>query len=130
MPTRPPTRCGKCKRLHTDTGWCSDCRLKAAAARRRSADRDRPSASERGYGAEHRTRFRADVLDRDQVCVVCRQAPSTVADHWPLSRRELVARGLDPNDGRHGRGVCKPCHDRHTAATTDGGFRRGRKPRG
>ncbi|AUS34616.1 hypothetical protein C1M55_28210 [Rhodococcus qingshengii] len=42
-------------------------------------------------------------------------AEATIADHHPLSRRELIVQGLDPNDPHHGRGLCKRCHDSHTA---------------
>ncbi|MGY1452661.1 holin [Streptomyces sp. SS8] len=89
-------------------GRCPDCR--------RKAERTRGSAHRRGYGTQHRDRFRRGVLDRDPVCVECRAAPATVADHWPRSRRELVELGLDPNDPKHGRGLCHPCHGKATAA--------------
>jgi len=62
------------------------------------------------------------VLDRDPICVLCRLAASTVADHWPTSRRDLEAAGLDPNDPARGRGLCKPCHDRETARNQPGGW--------
>lgn len=97
----------------------------------RSADRRRGTARERGYRGAHVTRFRPAVLRRDPMCVCTDEAhghgpacliQSTVADHHPLSRRELVARGLDPNDPRHGRGLCKPCHDRHTSTAQPGGW--------
>jgi 5-methylcytosine-specific restriction protein A len=47
---------------------------------------------------------------------------ATVADHYPLSRKELIDAGLDPNDPQHGRGLCKPCHDRETAQNQPGGW--------
>ncbi|MEU6709988.1 hypothetical protein ABZ897_00800 [Nonomuraea sp. NPDC046802] len=52
--------------------------------------------------------------------------PSTVADHHPLSRRELVARGLDPDDPQYGRGLCTSCHGKETAANPEqaGGWNR------
>jgi 5-methylcytosine-specific restriction enzyme A len=56
-------------------------------------------------------------LERDPICVICGIAPATVADHYPLSRKELVARGMDPNDPAHGRGLCKPCHDSYSGTT-------------
>lgn len=49
-------------------------------------------------------------------------ARSTVADHWPVERVDLVAQGADPNDPQHGRGVCKPCHDAKTARTKPSGW--------
>lgn len=86
---------------------------------RRQADQAR---GPRGYNtAGHRT-FRAAVLTRDPQCVLCRQAPSTIADHYPISRRDLITGGLNPNDPTRGRGLCKPCHDRETAKHQPGGF--------
>lgn len=90
---------------------CSDCD--------RRADRARGS---RGYQTAGHRRFRRVVLTRDPLCVVCREAVSTVADHWPISRRDLVAQGLDPNDPSRGRGVCHPCHSRETAKHQPGGW--------
>jgi 5-methylcytosine-specific restriction protein A len=89
------------------------------AEHRRQAERRRGSASQRGYGQQHRQRFRRGVLDRDPVCVLCKQAPATVADHWPKSRRQLAAEGLDPNDPRNGRGLCASCHGRATATNPE-----------
>lgn len=85
----------------------------------RQADRRRGTSTQRGYGKAHRTLFRPAVLERDPICVMpdC-DAPATEADHYPLTRRELVAKGLDPDDPKHGRGLCKRCHSRHTASTS------------
>lgn len=92
----------------TDGGRCSDCR--------REAEQARGSASQRGYGHRHETRFRQAVLAKHPVCVLCGLQPSTVADHHPLSRRELVARGMDADDPQHGRGLCASCHGKATQA--------------
>lgn len=89
---------------------------------RRAAEQRRGSARQRGYGKGHEQRFRPGVLARDPVCVLCGQAPSVHADHYPLDRRQLVAAGLDPDDPRHGRGLCRPCHSRHTAVAQPGGW--------
>ncbi|TDE02854.1 hypothetical protein E1269_21390 [Jiangella asiatica] len=48
--------------------------------------------------------------------------PSTDADHHPLSRRELIAAGLNPDDPKHGRGLCSLCHKRSTAKHQPGGW--------
>ncbi|MFD5795612.1 hypothetical protein ACFWIO_19140 [Streptomyces diastatochromogenes] len=50
--------------------------------------------------------------------------PSVHADHWPLSRRELADQGQDPNDPKHGRGLCGPCHSSSTAREQPGGWNR------
>lgn len=98
------------------------------------AEQRRGTATQRGYGKRHQSRFRRGVLRKDPLCVCVHPdcghgAPcgliATVADHWPRDRRQLVAEGADPDDPANGRGLCQPCHDRHTARTTAwGGARR------
>jgi len=101
------------------------------AAHLHEANKRRGSAAGRGYGHQHRGRFRPGVLKRDPLCVCVERhghhanqclLPSTVADHWPLGRDELVLQGLDPNDPAHGRGLCKACHDWHTSQAQPGGW--------
>lgn len=108
------------------SGRCSGCQAAAEAKR--------GTAAQRGYGHAHRTRFRAGVLGKDPLCVCVDEAhghgpacliPSTVADHHPLSRRELEAIGADPDDPAHGRGICKGCHDKHTSTAQPGGWNAG-----
>ena len=100
---------------------------------RRQAEAKRGSARQRGYGREHEQRFRPGVLAKHPACVCTEQShghgtpcgqQSKHADHWPLDRRELVARGLDPNDPKHGRGLCQPCHSKATAEAQPGGINR------
>jgi len=98
----------------TSGGRCPGCR--------REAEARRGTARQRGYGGGHERRFRRGVLVRDPVCVLCRDELATVADHWPLSRRQLVAAGLDPNDPAHGRGLCVSCHNKETARHQPGGW--------
>lgn len=93
---------------------CKPCTKAADKARR-------PNGSPYGTKA-HRLGFRETVLARDPICTLCMAAPSTVADHYPHERRDMPDLGLNPNDPNHGRGLCKPCHDRHTANTTPGGW--------
>lgn len=98
---------------------------------RRQAERRRGTARQRGYDKQHEQRFRPAVLARDPACVCvdeghghgspCGQ-PSVHADHWPLSRRELVSAGADPNDPKRGRGLCQRCHARETAVAQPGGW--------
>lgn len=119
MPQRLRTPCSTpgCGEL-AEGGRCDDCQ--------RQAERQRGSFSKRGYRKKHRTRFRPGVLERDICCVLCRNdgkwTLATVADHWPLSRRELVERGLDPDDPEHGRGLCHDHHSIETAVNQPGGF--------
>jgi 5-methylcytosine-specific restriction protein A len=97
----------------------------------RQDDRRRGTASQRGYTSAGHKRFRTAVLSRDPLCVCtdiehghgepCLVA-STVADHHPSSRKDLLGQGLNPNDPIRGRGVCKSCHDRSTAVHQPGGW--------
>lgn len=100
------------------SGRCDDCS--------RSAEQHRGNFRQRGYGRGHDKRFRPGVLQRDINCVLCiqeqRWTPATVADHWPLGRDELIARGMDPDDPKHGRGLCHQCHSKETAINQPGGF--------
>ena len=118
MPARLRTPCSQpgCGNL-SNGGRCDECQAEA--------DQQRGNFRQRGYRRGH-DRFRRGVLERDINCVLCRDngqwVTATVADHWPLSRRELVDRGLDPDDPERGRGVCKPCHDSQTAEHQPGGW--------
>lgn len=87
----------------------------------RQADRDRGTARQRGYTTAGHQRFRRRVLARDRLCVLC-GAVATVADHYPKSRRDLIAEGLDPNDPAHGRGLCASCHGKETMRHQPGGY--------
>lgn len=117
-----------CPNLTPSAGRCTSCA--------RVADVERGTASQRGYtSAGHRRLFRAEVLRRDPVCTQDQYPDgdgkpclewSTVADHYPRSRAELVAAGEDPNDPAHGRGLCKRHHDRSTALHQPGGWNRPR----
>lgn len=119
MPSRALTTCSEpgCPELVTG-GRCD--------GHRQAAEQRRGSSASRGYGRRHRRRFRRGVLERDICCVLCRDAGrwtlATVADHWPLSRRELEAAGLDPDDPARGRGLCHDCHSRETAVHQPGGW--------
>lgn len=104
-------------------GKCAGCRAEA--------EQRRGTARQRGYGRQHEQRFRPIVLARDPTCVCTDEGhghgspcgkPSVHADHWPLSRRELVVAGEDPNDPRHGRGLCTSCHSSSTAREQPGGW--------
>lgn len=76
-------------------------------------DSGRGTSHQQGYDKAHRGFSRA-VLERDPLCVLCGRV-STDADHWPMTKRELRAAGLDENDPARGRGLCKSCHSRETA---------------
>jgi len=84
----------------------------------RPRDDNRPTSAMRGYSSPTWRRARAVVLRRDPWCVECGRAPANVADHHPRSRRQLLADGVsDPDDARHMRGICQPCHRRKPRGT-------------
>lgn len=94
---------------------------------------ERPTAKGRGYGRRWQG-IRKTILRRDPFCT-CDGAPgsdgrdrcrhgltdglrcirvSNVADHYPLSRKQRLAEGLDPDALDGLRGLCTQCHNRHT----------------
>lgn len=77
------------------------------------------------YKSPGHREFRRLVLDRDPICVLCKIRASIVADHYPKSRKDLIALGFDPDDPRFGRGLCRGCHNSETAANQPGGWNRG-----
>ena len=97
-----------CPTLHHGTGKCPGCIAGYDRARRPNGN---PYTT-----TGHRT-FRAIVLTRDPTCMHCGTRPSTVADHHPLERWQLIEQGLDPNDPKHGQGLCSSCHSSKTART-------------
>ena len=112
MPTSPPRVCPRCH--NTVTGPCPTCAPQAK----------RDTAADRGYGHHWRVAVRRPYLAAHPLCVLCGRL-STVADHHPLTRRTLILQGVpDPDAWHRLRALCKPCHDRHTALTTPGGWAR------
>lgn len=98
----------------TTGGRCAGCQSEA--------EKRRGNSAQRGYGRKHQGRFRKGVLAKHPVCVICRRARATVADHYPLGRRELEAKGADADDPIYGRGLCGPCDSAQTAARQPGGW--------
>lgn len=102
-------------------------------AHKREAEQRRGSAYQRGYGGKSWISSRDAVLARDPICV-CRDdghdhdgqrcgQTSTVADHYPDERRNLIAAGVpDPDAPHRMRGICADCHNRKTGATAPGGW--------
>lgn len=102
-------------------------------AHKREAEQRRGSAYQRGYGGKAWQTSRDAVLARDPACVCkdtghdhdgrpCGQ-PSSVSDHYPHERKDLVAAGVpDPDAPHRMRGTCKTCHDRKTGVTRPGGW--------
>ena len=58
---------------------------------------------------------RARLLRDHPDCVLCGER-ARAADHWPLTRKQLVAAGVsDPDDIAYLRPLCLSCHNRKTA---------------
>lgn len=96
---------------------CPTCQTKA--------DQARGTATHRGYNSAGHQAFRRAVLRRDPICVECQQRQSTVADHYPRSRKELISLNLNPNNPAYGRGLCATCHNQETARNQPGGWHNG-----
>ncbi|RSO28310.1 HNH endonuclease [Streptomyces sp. WAC 06725] len=114
MPRKPRTPCTipGCPEL-TRSGRCE--------AHELEANRLRGSSSERGYGTRWQ-RIRRRYLYHHPWCVLCSRT-AMVADHFPLSRRELVAQGVaDPDAWSCLRPLCTQCHNRETAQRQPGGW--------
>jgi len=85
------------------------------------------TTAERGYNSPWRRR-RILFLQAHPYCVLCPRL-ATIADHHPISRRDLIAQGdPDPDADHHLRPLCKPCHDRETGYRQPGGWRRDTMP--
>ena len=112
MPTRAQRTCPRCRR--PVVGPCPTCR-----ARR---EQQAPSFT---YDTADWTKRRAAFLRANPFCCLC-GAPSTVADHWPDSRRQLLRRGVtDPDSDHRLRPLCATCHGRETVRRQPGGFNNG-----
>ena len=76
----------------------------------------RPSWRERGYGSEFE-KARAILLAEHPVCQECGAEPAVVADHHPVPRVVLVARGVkNPDAIEHMRALGRHCHAVQTGA--------------
>ncbi len=125
MPTRPRSHCSRpgCRNF-------KPCQL-------HSADAQRPTAAERGYNGKRWSSARRSTLKRDPFCMCTEECTcdwfgagllrcpliSNVADHYPDSRKDLIARGeLDPDHPRFLRGLNRSCHSRETNRLQPGGW--------
>ena len=94
------------------TSTCGECRRKADAAR---GPRER-------YSSAGWTRNRANFLAAHPICALGSE-PSYTPDHFPVSRRDLVARGEpNPDAWQHLRPLCDAHHRSETARLQPGGW--------
>lgn len=109
---RPPCSVPGCPELTTG-GRC--------AKHQREAEQQRGTSAERGYTTLWQ-RVRKAYLYRNPWCLLCGRMAS-VADHFPLSRRQLVERGVSDPDAAHRlRPLCTQCHNRETTKRQPGGW--------
>lgn len=100
-----------------DRGYCVTHRREQRA----TSERRRPNATDRGYDQKWR-RNRARFLKANPDCVDCGK-PATVADHDPVSRRDLVAAGdPHPDAWPHLKARCDSCHNKRTGHAQPGGW--------
>lgn len=115
MPRKPPTPCPVpgCPEL-TSGGRCVE--------HRRVDMRIRAERGNAVYGQTKWQRIRKAYIYANPWCVLCGRA-ATVADHWPLSRKQLVERGdPKPDAPKHLRPLCASCHNKETAKHQPGGW--------
>lgn len=109
MPTSTPRLCSGCRQ--PVRGRCPRC----TKTIRRQTDQYRGTAASRGYGHHWREHVRKPFLRDNPLCVLCGEL-ANVPDHWPETRRSLVARGVpDPDHFARLRALCDNCHQRHGA---------------
>lgn len=98
MPTRSPTRCRQCRKLHHDTGLCATCK------------RQRYLDYRWVYADPRWAELRDQVLSEQPLCADCRAVPSQDIDHViPLTVSPRLAFTRSNVCG-----LCKPCHGRKT----------------
>lgn len=102
MPVRAPRLCG-CGQL-VPSGQRCGCQAKRDAERKARFDKTRPSAAQRGLGADWR-KLRADHLSAHPWCRRC-GARAVEVDHI-VPRRQDPARRLDPTNLQS---LCRSCH--------------------
>lgn len=111
MPTRARRTCPRCRSVLTRPGPCPTCRARRDAVAPGTDYRSTSwTETSRAYLADHPT------------CSLC-GAPAKVADHHPISRRQLRRLGVpDPDAPQHLRALCLSCHGKETARHQPGGW--------
>ena len=115
MPSKPKRPCSQsgCPELVSGASTC--------AAHSKQRDMQRGSVGQRGYDTRWKRRRKAYIY-KHPWCVLCAK-PATVADHHPLSRKQLLAQGIaDPDTDDRLRPLCVRCHSIETAKHQPGGF--------
>jgi len=116
MPSRPRKPCSQpgCSKTTANGGPC-DAHRRQREARRKEDGND-------AYRTTRWQRVRRAYLYDHPWCLLCTRA-ATVADHFPKSRRELLAEGVsNPDESSRLRPLCSSCHNKETARLQPGGF--------
>lgn len=124
MPARPLRPCNTpgCPG-RTEAGRCAACR----GTRQDNPRLRAQTPTERGYTWRWRAR-RLDYLQEHPVCVLCGRM-ALIPDHYPSSRKQLVAAGVaDPDADEHLRPLCRTCHQQQTGTRQPGGWWRDEMP--
>lgn len=110
MPTAPPRVCPSCRQPVAAGQPCPTCRPI------RVADYHARVGNSETHGYDHRWRKRRRAyLATHPLCELCGRL-AQVPDHYPISRRQLVADGVpDPDAWHRLRPLCIPCHNSETA---------------
>lgn len=111
MPTRARRTCPNCKRVLTTRGPCPICR----------ARRDARAPGTNNYNTSTWMARSAEYLLTHPWCRLCGKR-AKVADHHPLSRRDLIRFGLDPDTDDRLRPLCQSCHAKETNKYQGGGL--------
>ncbi|NPD14470.1 HNH endonuclease [Xinfangfangia sp. D13-10-4-6] len=106
MPSKPPRIC-RCGHRVAPKILCP-CEAKRAAERKARFDKGRPSATQRGLGADWR-KVRDAHLERHPRCRICGEDEGSLEVDHIKPRRVAPERRLDPTNLQT---LCKPCHSR------------------
>jgi 5-methylcytosine-specific restriction protein A len=117
MPWKPARPCVQPGCPESVRGKESTCPEHAKQRHKQRANRGGSS-----YGRNWRERVQPRFIYRNPWCVLC-GGQATVADHWPISRRDLVAKGeASPDSFKHLRPLCKACDAKERPKREPGGF--------
>lgn len=87
--SKPPHICTRCNRIVAHGARCA-CQVEAARARNRRHDRNRPRASQRGYGSKWRKARDLFLKVNDRCAWPGCHAPATVVDHVIPHRGDMT----------------------------------------
>lgn len=129
MPSSPAAMCKDCSKRATGNGYCENHQTTNACTEyKRAFDKNRAHEIHRRLYQSARWRaVRAIILRRDPLCIKCGHKASQVVHHI-IDAVEWLASGHSFFDQSNLQGLCKPCHDSHTARTA--GFASPSEPSG